>query len=473
MIGAARDDATGGALPDRTTDRTWILLLLIVVLVAAALRIAALEAARPLRLVGDENYYVQVASHLAHGDGHLYVGGFEGASRAWRPPAHAWLLSLLVDRDAPEAPDPTHDPALLLRLARLELALGVALVALTGLLGRALFDARTGLAAAAMAALYPALVAQSHYLWSETLFSLLVSAALWLLLESRRRGGLGLPLAAGLLFGAATLTREIALVVAAAGAAWWLSLAPPARRRGEAVRIACMLAVACAVVAPWTLRNAVVLGRFVPVSHVGWFALAEGNSLEHPDWLARSGPVQAAFHARYFSTREEGARIDVARHHALDRIAAEQPLWLPKKLVRNGALLLNPDSVLRTKIRRGSYGDRPPALVRALLAASVPAWLALATLAALGVAGSGDGGRRRLACLVLAGVGLVHVVSNATPRFRLPWIPLLCAYAGHALLTLPSAPARLGRGAWAGVIAFLLFLYGVALPYFLVYGGRP
>jgi 4-amino-4-deoxy-L-arabinose transferase-like glycosyltransferase len=454
-------------------DRRWILLLLGVTALAAGLRLAALEAARPLRLVGDESYYVQVASHLAHGRGHLYVGGFEGPSRAWRPPAHAWLLSLAVSVGAQEPADPTRDQALLLRLARLELALGVALVALTGCFGRALFGARTGLVAAALCALYPALVVHSHYLWSETFFALLVTAALWALVEARARRGLALPLAAGLLFGAATLTREVSLVVAGAGAAWWLSLAPAARRRPELARAACMLALACAVVAPWTLRNAQVLGRFVPVSHVGWFALAEGNSLESPRWLEPSGPVQGAFHAHYFSTRDEAARIDVARRHARARIAAEQPLWLAKKVVRNGALLLNPDSVLRTKIRRGSYGDRPPALVRGLLAASVPAWMALATLAVLGVAGAEAQGRRRLACLVLAGVALLHVVSNATPRFRVPWIPLLAVYASHALLTLPSLPARTGWAARIAALVCLLFLFGVALPYFLHFGGRP
>ena len=94
--------------------------------------------------------------------------------------------------------------------------------------------------------------------------------------------------------------------------------------------------------------------------------------------------------------------------------------WLGKKGVRNLGLLLSPDSVVRTKIRNGAYGDRPAAPARWLLWASGPAWLALATAAALGVAAARAGGRRALAVLLIGGVVLVHVATNATPRFRTP-----------------------------------------------------
>jgi hypothetical protein len=165
---------------------------------------------------------------------------------------------------------------------------------------------------------------------------------------------------------------------------------------------------------------------------VGWFAVAEGNTLERPQWWAASGPRQARFHADYFSTRDELARLDLARRHALAEIAAEQPAWLVKKLVRNLRLLLGTDSVLALKLRRGAYGDAPAPALRWLLAVSGPAWVLLAILAALGVAVT-DARRRALALLVLSAVAVVHVVANATPRFRVPWLPFLCVYAAHAL----------------------------------------
>jgi hypothetical protein len=447
--------------------------LLAVSVVGGALRLAVAERTHPVRLVGDEVYYAQVAAHLASGAGHLYVGGLEGEARAWRPPAHPFVLSLPLDPERARRADAASDPEQLRTLVRLQVALGTLLVAATGLLGRALFDARTGLLAAALASAYPALVAQSHMLWSEGLFSLLVTLALAAVARAERGSPLAFAAAAGIGFGLAALARELALGVAAAGAAWWVAQAPrgPARRAAVA-RGAFTLALAVLVVAPWTLRNARVLGRFVPVSTVGWFAAAEGNSLERPEWLRPEGPEQRRFHAGYFTRRDEVARLDFARAHALERIRAEQPGWILRKLVRNLALLLAPDEVLRTKVRRGAYGDLPPPEIRALLAVSAPAWVALYAAATLGIAGAREGGRRRLAVLVLAVVAAVHVAANATPRFRLPWLPLLAVYASHAALAGRGLARRIDRAGALGAVAALAFLLAVAIPYYAVYGGR-
>jgi 4-amino-4-deoxy-L-arabinose transferase-like glycosyltransferase len=454
-------------------DRRTLLFLIGLTLLAGAVRVVVFESARPVGTIGDENYYAEVADNLARGRGHLYVGELEGPARAWRPPAHAWLLSHFVDTSLPRRDKPADAPERVAPLQRLQLFLGTLLVALTALLGRALFHARTGLLAAGLAALYPALVVHSHYLWSEMLFAVLVTAGLLGVVSLARRPRWSTTLLTGLVFGAATLTRELALLVVAACGLWWIRAAAPDARRPAIARAALILAIAALVAAPWTLRNHALFGRLIPVSTVGWFAAGEGNSLESPEWLQRSGPAQAAFHAGYFSIRDELGRLDHARRHALESIRSEQPAWLAKKLVRNLALLLNPDSVLRTKIRRGAYGDRPRAAARGLLAVSVSAWLALATLAALGIAAARDGGRRALACLILGAVVLVHVAANATPRFRVPWLPLLCIYASHALLSGRELPTRLGRGGTLGALAFLLFLFGVCVPYYLAFGGRP
>ena len=452
-------------------DRRALAALAGLAVAALAIRLVAFEALAPVGLLGDENYYVQVADHLARGEGHLYVGAAEGPTRAWRPPLHPWLLSRALDAETPRQAEPSANVALVTRLQRLQIALGAALVVLTALLGRALFDARTGWLAGGIAAVYPALVAHSHYLWTETLFATLVMGALLGFVRLERRPHPGGVVATGLLLGAATLVREAGLVVAGVGALWWVLRAPRTARRAAALRGALLVGIACLCVLPWTLRNQQVLGRFVPVSTVGWFALAEGNTLERPDWLARRGPEQAAFHRGYFSRRDEAERLDFARGHALARIAAEQPAWLGKKLVRNLALLLNPDSVLRTKIRSGAYGDIPPAAARWLLAASIPAWLALAAAATLGLAAA-RGAPATLSGLLLASAALLHVFANATPRFRVPWLPLLAILAAHALLLGPRLPRHLTRSRALAATSFLLFLLLVALPYYTHQGPR-
>lgn len=443
-----------------------VALLAGLLILGGGLRWIAFESARPVATLGDENYYAEVADNIARGRGHLYIGGIEGASRAWRPPAHAWQLSLVADADRSE-PTPIE------RLQRLQILWGTLLLLLTALLGRSLFDTRTGVLAGLLAALSPALVAHSHYLWSETFFAVLVTAGLLGVVSVSRRPRLPVVVATGLVFGAAALTRELALLIAAASGLWWVGRAAPARRRHAALHGGLLLAVALAVTAPWMLRNHGLFDRFVGISTVGWFAAAEGNSLESPEWWQRRGPVQGRFHARYFSTRDELARRDLARDHALERIRAEQPGWLGKKAVRNLGLLLSPDSVVRTKVRNGAYGDRPTAPARWLLAASGGAWLALATAAALGVAAAREGGRRALAVLLLGGVVAVHVATNATPRFRVPWLPLLCVYAAHALLLGWRLPAALDRRGRLGAALTLAAIFGLGVPYFWLLGGRP
>ena len=184
-----------------------------------------MQAGAPIRLIGDERYYVEVADHIARGRGHLYVGGMEGAARAWRPPAHSALLSWFVAAERPGVLQPADDPAVVERLLWLQIALGTLLVALAATLGTALFDSRTGLAAGLLAALYPGLIVHSHTLWSETLFAVLVTASLLGVVQVEQRRQWRVAALAGLGFGVAALTREVALPLAGACALWWIGTA--------------------------------------------------------------------------------------------------------------------------------------------------------------------------------------------------------------------------------------------------------
>jgi len=74
--------------------------------------------------------------------------------------------------------------------------------------------------------------------------------------------------------------------------------------------------------------------------------------------------------------------------------------------------------------------------------------------------------------LVLAVVALLHVAANATPRFRLPWIPFLAVYASHALLGGRATLRRIDRPGALGAIAALAFLFAVAIPYYATFGAR-
>jgi 4-amino-4-deoxy-L-arabinose transferase-like glycosyltransferase len=444
--------------------------LVAVVALGGALRWTAMQATYPVVTIGDENYYAMTALEIARGRGHV-DGPSPAASRVWRPPAHAYLLSLLADPEVSPLNEFTK-PAFVRPMLLLQVALGTALIALTALLGRALFDARVGLVAGVIAALYPTLIAHSHYLWSETLFALLVTGALRaVVLVERERRWSGV-LLTGLTFGVAALTRELALPVAGASAFWWWSTAGREGRRLAVRQGAVMLVLALLVIAPWTVRNHLVLGRFIPVSTVGWFAAGEGNTLEHSDWLRPTGPAQSTFALTYFGIPSEVDRLDFARRQTLERIAAEQPTWVFKKTLRNLAQLLSPDSVLLYKLRRGAYGEVPGWTLPAATVAAIASYSLVFVASVVGIAVAPGTGRRLLPCLVFGVVAVVHVAANATARFRVPWLPLLMVYASYALIHATALPRELRGRRWIAPAAVLLFFFAACVPYFFVFGGR-
>jgi len=453
--------------------------LLSLLVVGGALRFAVAELSFPTRPSGDELYYVGTAVNIAEGHGHL----FNQRQQAFRPPAQAWLLSWFVDVDLrrarlkadrfltdlaeldPDDPDPDLR-AFLRPLLWPSLILSTLLVPLSALLGRVLFDARAGLLAGTATALFPTLVAFGHSLMSETLFAVLVTSGLLAGVTSRDRRSVAWAAAAGLLFGAASLTRELGAVVAGVVALWGVATQAPGARLAAVGRGALLCACTLLVVAPWTWRNHQTFGRVVPVSTVGWFAAGEGNTLEHPDWLKAFGKQRMQFKMRFFTIDDEMQRVDYARDYTLERIRDEQPLWLPRKLVRNLGLLFNPDSVLLEKLRKGAYTEPGSASARLLLVVHLLLYGLVICAAALGMASARGPGRRSLALAVLGAVCALHVAANATPRFRVPWLPLLIVYASHAALhgrALLRPGARRALLAPLAALGFLLWTLG---PYF-------
>jgi 4-amino-4-deoxy-L-arabinose transferase-like glycosyltransferase len=434
-----------------------------IVLLAGGLRWLALDWARPLRILGDEVYYGAVAGNIASGRGHVYVEAEGGTQlRSWRPPAQAWVLSLVVD---PARRVGLSVPA----MALLQGVLSTLLVATVAGLGWALFDVRTGLLAAGIAAVYPNLVAHSHYLWAEPLFGVLIVPALTGVAWAARRPSAWLAAATGLLFGAATLTREVALPVAVVGAAWWVLRAEPGERGAALRRSALMLGALVLVVAPWTARNYAVQGRFIPVGTIGWFTAGEGNTLEE-NWMRPTGPRVHAYSRAYFDLRDEIERMDFARAQAFQRILEEQPAWLFKKTVRNMALMLSPDSYLLFKMRRGAYGPVTDATYALAMAACAGSFALVLVGGAVGLAIAP--GRRGLTLGVLATVAALHVALVVVVRYRLPWMPLLMVYASHAALRWRELPTALRGGRWLGPALVLLFFLGVAVPAHVIFGGR-
>lgn len=230
------------------------------------MRAGAAFNARGIAPVSDAFDYARHAHSIAAGHGFpdtLYAA--PGTPTAIRPPALPYLLGGV------EAVTGSPSLAPLLTQA----VLGTAAVALIWFIARELWGPRAALVAGSLAALYPPLVLVGSAPLTEALFVPLELAVLAVVVLARRAPAppLRLALLAGALCGAAALTRQAGFFLLLPVAVGLFSVAGWDRRRTTTVTAVAVLA-ALAVVAPWTARNAVEFGRFIPVAVQGGFVAA-------------------------------------------------------------------------------------------------------------------------------------------------------------------------------------------------------
>jgi 4-amino-4-deoxy-L-arabinose transferase-like glycosyltransferase len=152
-------------------------------------------------------------------------------------------------------------------------ALGGGTVVLIGLLGRRVGGEQTGIIAAAIAALYPVMIAADGSLMSEGLYSLLIAALLLLAFRLRDHPSARSAAALGAVTGLAALTRSEALALLL------LLVAPIAlTRQARRLRLLAVAVLAAVlVIAPWTIRNWAQWGRPVLISTNDGTLLAGAN----------------------------------------------------------------------------------------------------------------------------------------------------------------------------------------------------
>ena len=228
--------------------------------VALVLRLGYVAATPDYAIVHDARDYDYHARSIARGEG--YGLSFE-LPTAFRPPGYSFLLAGVYDVAgvAREGVDERVPPARIVQAF-----VGTLAVALIGVIAAQLWGRREALAALALGAVYLPLILIGGALMSEPLFVVLMLGSLAAAIQLRRsRHKLGWALLAGFVAGLAILTRAngLVLLLPLAIGAWdlrprwsWRALAPPAL----------LVVVALATVAPWTIRNAVELHSFVPVS---------------------------------------------------------------------------------------------------------------------------------------------------------------------------------------------------------------
>ena len=183
--------------------------------------------------------------------------GRAGELTAYRPPL--WPMALGGSDAVAEVVDAPRWTAGRV----LQAVIGTVIVGLIGAIASRLWKPAVGLIAMALAAVFLPLVLDGASLISEPLFVALELGAVLAFLHYRAPPHrLRWAIASGALVGLAALTRTSGALVAVALIVAFLTRP---RARGLAAA-ACFAAAAILVVAPWTIRNELVLRAFVPVS---------------------------------------------------------------------------------------------------------------------------------------------------------------------------------------------------------------
>jgi hypothetical protein len=269
ISGEAQAPARGEGMP-ANADRVPVAALVGIFLLALALRLAAIVFVGPSPDFTGYSESGLTAANLAQGWGYKYdFYGLRQANplQAFMPPLFVGLVYLCLKFSA--------NPPLMFALAQALLS-SVTCLAIYWLAVELSRKRTVALLAALGVACYPVLILMVTVPASLTLHLAVLSWALAFTAPLARRSSVGYALAAGVLWGVMGLGRP-AMLAFLPCILLWLTLNRDASRRWLRDGIV-MIAAAALIVVPWTIRNAAVLGRFVPVATNGGFVFWNGNN---------------------------------------------------------------------------------------------------------------------------------------------------------------------------------------------------
>jgi hypothetical protein len=244
------------------------------------------------------------------------------------------------------------------------------------------------------------------------------------------------------LFGFAILTRETLLYLVPVVALWlWFR---PSRDR---VLPLALVLTTFAVVAPWTARNAIQFGAFIPVSTGGGLNLYQGNAEVSRDQVYRE----------YYINEGKVEQFEWARTAGLKAIWKRQPGWIFEKIRDEGPRLAELDSLALIHLRRGAYESVSCAAYRGVAAVVLLPWLLVAFGAVIGLARMRLDRAAVLLILVAAAYLFLHIATHGFSRYRLPMVPVFVILAA-SVLGNTGAPPTTRRRLLLGVLTAVLVL---------------
>jgi tetratricopeptide (TPR) repeat protein len=383
-------------------------------------------------LVGDAERYDEWARAIASGD-------WVGSGVFYQTPLYPYLLGLVFSAVG-------HS---LLAVRLLQAGAAALACVLVAVAGRNFVNARVGVVAGALLALYPEAIFFDGLLQKSSLDLLLMSALLCaasVFQRTRRTVWLAI---AGVVVGLLILNRENALLLPPVLALWiWFSF-DPASPRQRARWIALTAFATIVVLAPVALRNYAVGGEFIvstsqfgPNFYIGNRTGASGAY--EPLIPGRGNAKHEAADARALAEQALGRPLSAGEvsnywfKRTAAEILAEPGSWL-RLMGRKLLLTINAaemvDSESRLEYAQYSF---------VLQMTSALTFGVLLALAVLGAAVNASRWRELAVVHLTGGVLLLSVAGFFVfSRYRYPVVPALALLAGAGIATLARRPFRL------------------------------
>jgi 4-amino-4-deoxy-L-arabinose transferase-like glycosyltransferase len=237
--------------------------------------------------VNGYGFFFELAQNIAAGNGIAFDGG---PPSAFRVPLYPVFLAAV-----------TFGHKVFLPVLLSESLIGAGTVWCAALIAGAMFGRAAAMTAAALTAIYPYYVVHDTALQETSLFTFLTTLAVLLLVRARRSGSGVTAACAGLMLGAAVLTKATLAPFAVSAPLWLLipggSWARPWRQRLW-VALLCAGAVALAV-SPWLVRSHRLTGSATLSTETGFFLWVGNNryTFSHYPYESIDDSQRAAFEA--------------------------------------------------------------------------------------------------------------------------------------------------------------------------------
>jgi len=375
------------------------------------------------RLLGDSDEYLRIARHLVE-QGVFSENGHTPSS--YRPPLYPAMLAALswLSGDAERS------------IVAVQVAAGVATVAMTYVVAARFFGRAPALIGAMCLALAPLTARYDAIALTETMFVsfLMAGVALW----SAER-----PIAAGVAFGLATLTRGSLLPYLLGMLLLSVARVPKART----LRIVALTALL--TTAPWVARNIIQVGR-VTLADAGWGTVLIYGTVDVQSGSNAWPQLLHALPANQGLSLEESERRNMRL--ALSAIRESPVAWLSLRVRQLPRLWFDTGDYLPLRANELSFRQAltaryaPTILIKVfflaghtllLLCAAFGVWTSAGRLAALSPIWS---------------FPLYAVVAQlpmfVDPRYGLPLVPFVLIWAGRGIHAIVAAAGGQDQRYW-------------------------